>query len=109
MALWVARALVSSRRCWTSGCSLRHSTDTPIFLLDTHVISELRQGNPRQSEAVRRWAAGQASHQLFLSAITLLALELGIQALEQKLTVVTRNVSDFETTGVLLVNPWAGS
>jgi hypothetical protein len=27
-------------------------------------------------------------------------------ALEHKFTVVTRNVSDFEGTGVLLVNPW---
>jgi predicted nucleic acid-binding protein len=135
-----------------------------MFILDTNVISELRQGKPRQSEAVRRWAAGLASHQLYLSAITLLELELGIQvlerksppqgsalrkwlqgvraafsgrilpfaentapvcaslhipnpqsdrdamiaatALEHKLTVVTRNVSDFEATGVMLLNPW---
>ena len=138
-----------------------------MFILDTNVISELRQGKPRQSEAVRRWAAGQASHQMFLSAITLLELELGIQALERKsppqgsalrkwlqgvraafagrilpfaentapvcaslhipkpqsdrdamiaataldhnLPVVTRNGSNFDTTGVLLVNPWDGS
>ncbi len=136
-----------------------------MFILDTNVISELRQGKPQQSQAVRHWAAGQASHQLFLSAITLLELELGIQALERKsppqgsalrqwlqgvraafagrilpfaentapvcaalhipnpqsdrdamiaatalehkLTVVTRNVSDFEATGVMLVNPWS--
>ena len=104
------------------------------------------------------------SHRLYLSAITLLELELGIQALERKappqggvlrawlggvraafagrilpfaentapvcaalhipnprsdrdamiaataiehkFTVVTRNVSDFEATGVALLNPW---
>jgi hypothetical protein len=48
-----------------------------MFVLDTNVISELRQGKPNPSMAVRQWAAGQPSNQLFLSAITLLELELG--------------------------------
>ena len=135
-----------------------------MFVLDTNVISELRQGKPNPSMAVRQWAGGQPSNQLFLSAIPLLELELGVQALERKtppqgsalrhwlggvraafagrilpfaestapvcaalhipkprsdrdammaatalehrFTVVTRNVSDFESTGVALVNPW---
>jgi predicted nucleic acid-binding protein len=135
-----------------------------MFVLDTNVISELRQGKPNPSMSVRQWAAGQPSNQLFLSAITLLELELGVQALERKtppqgsalrhwlggvraafagrilpfaestapvcaalhipkprsdrdammaatalehrFTVVTRNVSDLESTGVALVNPW---
>ena len=135
-----------------------------MFVLDTNVISELRQGKPNPSMAVRQWAAVQPSNQLFLSAITLLELELGVQALERKtppqgralrawlagvraafagrilpfaentapvcaslhipnpradgdamiaatalehkFTVVTRNVANFEATGVLLVNPW---
>ena len=55
-----------------------------MFVLDTTVISELRQGKPNPSMAVRQWAAGQPSNQLFLSAITLLELELGVQALERK-------------------------
>jgi predicted nucleic acid-binding protein len=55
-----------------------------MFVLDTNVISELRQGKPQPSAAVRRWAAGQPSHRLFLSAITILELELGIQALERR-------------------------
>jgi toxin FitB len=135
-----------------------------MFVLDTNVISELRQGKSNSSSEVRRWAASQASGRLFLSAITILELELGVQALERrtppqgsalrtwvngvrlafagrilpftdataplcaalhtpdprserdamiaatalehKFTVVTRNVADFEGTGVLLVNPW---
>jgi predicted nucleic acid-binding protein len=55
-----------------------------MFILDTNVISELRQGKPQSSAAVRQWAAGQPSHLLFLSAITILELELGIQALERR-------------------------
>ena len=135
-----------------------------MFVLDTNVISELRHGKPHQSAKVRAWAAGQPSSQLFLSAITILELEMGILALERRtppqgsalrtwlagvreafagqilpftditatvcaslhvpdprserdamiaataiehsFTVVTRNLSDFADTGVVLVNPW---
>ncbi len=55
-----------------------------MFVLDTNVISELRNGKPNQSAAVRNWAAGQPSNRLFLSAITILELELGILALERR-------------------------
>ncbi len=136
-----------------------------MFVLDTNVISELRRGKPNQSAEVRTWAAGQPSSKLFLSAITILELEMGILALERRtppqgnalrtwltgvceafagrilpvtdmtatvcaalhvpnprserdvmiaakalehgFTVVTRNVPDFASTGVGLVNPWS--
>lgn len=55
-----------------------------MFVLDTNVISELRQGKPHQSAEVRAWAAGLPSSRLFLSAITILELELGILALERR-------------------------
>ena len=55
-----------------------------MFLLDTNVISELRHGKPNQSSQVRRWAAGQSTGRLFLSAITILELEQGILALERR-------------------------
>jgi toxin FitB len=55
-----------------------------MYVLDTNVISELRRGKAGQSEAVRAWAAGQAASGLFLTAITMLELELGVQALEQR-------------------------
>jgi toxin FitB len=55
-----------------------------MYVLDTNVISELRNGKAVQSAQVRDWAAGQAASGLFLTAITILELELGIQALEQR-------------------------
>jgi len=55
-----------------------------MFVLDTNVISELRHGKPHQSAAVRAWAAVQPSRQLFLSAITILELEMGVLALERR-------------------------
>ena len=55
-----------------------------MFVLDTNVISELRQGKPNQAPEVRAWAAGQPAGQLYLSAITLLELEKGVQALERR-------------------------
>lgn len=55
-----------------------------MFVLDTNVISELRHGKPKQSPEVRAWAAAQPSSRLYLSAITILELEMGIQALERR-------------------------
>jgi len=55
-----------------------------MFLLDTNVVSELRQGKPKQSPEVLAWASTQPSSQLFLSAISLLELELGVQSLERR-------------------------
>lgn len=55
-----------------------------MFVLDTNVISELRQGKPNQSPEVRAWAASQPASQLFLSAICILELEKGVLALERR-------------------------
>ena len=55
-----------------------------MYLLDTNVISELRQGKPRQSASVRAWAAGVAAGQLYLSAISILELEKGVMLLERR-------------------------
>ena len=135
-----------------------------MFLLDTNVISELRHGKPMQNAQVLAWAAGQIFDRFFLSSITILELEKGVQALEHKqppqgqalrrwldgvtdafdgrtipfsasmakrcaalhfptaiaerdamiaatalehrFTVVTRNIKDFQNTGVPLLNPW---
>jgi predicted nucleic acid-binding protein len=55
-----------------------------MYLLDTNVISELRKGKARQSAAVRDWARLQEGQQLYLSAITCMELEIGVQRMERK-------------------------
>ncbi|HEX4004932.1 MAG TPA: type II toxin-antitoxin system VapC family toxin [Acidobacteriaceae bacterium] len=135
-----------------------------MFLLDTNVVSELRKA-ARAHPHVRRWAEGISPAALYLSAISLLELEIGVLLVERRdprqgavlrtwleervlpafddrilaidtavarrcaalhipnpcsdrdaliaatallhgLTVVTRNVTDFQSTGAKLLNPW---
>ena len=137
-----------------------------MFILDTNVISELRKAKSGKADSkVMAWAAAINADVLFLSAITILELEMGVLQVERKdplqgnllrswldnqvltafdekilvvdaavaqrcarlhvpdrsserdaliaatalvhgMTIVTRNVSDFETSGVDLINPW---
>jgi toxin FitB len=135
-----------------------------MFLLDTNVISELRRPDKADRNAVA-WANAIPAANFFMSAISILEIELGARLIERKdaaqgavlrawingqilarfegrilavdtavaqrcaqlhvpnlraerdaliaatalvhgLTVVTRNVGDFEPTGVTLINPW---
>ena len=138
-----------------------------MFLLDTNVVSELRKAKSGKANAsVIAWASGVPKGSMYLSAITVLELELGIQQVERRdpnsggilrawlcnqvipefqqrifpvdlavaqrcaalhvpitrserdalvaatalvhrMTVVTRDVSDFAPTGVPLLNPWS--
>jgi predicted nucleic acid-binding protein len=136
-----------------------------MFLLDTNVVSELRKSHTRIDANVARWAKSVDPELLYVSAITILELEIGIlqiqrrdaaqaeslrrwmeeqvlgvfrnrivpfdweaalrcaemhvpdplpnrdsiiaaTALVRELTVVTRNLRDFERTGAKLLNPW---
>jgi toxin FitB len=137
-----------------------------MFLLDTNVVSELRKAKAGKADAnVTAWASGVPYGSLFISAITVLELEMGVLLVERRdhdqgailrewldkhvlpafhdrilpidlavaqrcarlhvpdpraerdaliaatalvhgMTVVTRNTSDFQPTGVPLVNPW---
>lgn len=137
-----------------------------MFLLDTHVVSELRRAKSGKADAgVVAWASAIPPGSLFISAITVLELETGILQVDRRdaaqgavlrqwldlhvlpafhgrvlpvdtavaqrcarlhipdpraerdaliaatalvhgMTVVTRNVADFEPTGVPLLNPW---
>lgn len=135
-----------------------------MFLLDTNVISELRRPDKADRNVVA-WANTIPASNFFMSAISILEIELGAHLIERKdaaqgavlrtwidgqilprfegrilvidtavaqrcaqlhvpnpraerdaliaatalvhgLTVVTRNVGDFEPTGVPLLNPW---
>lgn len=56
-----------------------------IFLLDTNVISELRKvGDGRADANVTDWAQELAAQSLYISAITLMELEIGVRAMERK-------------------------
>lgn len=54
------------------------------YLLDTNVVSELRAGKPKQSATVRAWAAGVAESELYLSAVTVLEIEIGVRRIERR-------------------------
>lgn len=137
-----------------------------MFVLDTNVVSELRKVRAGKADPnVATWTETVDAAQLFVSAITIMELELGVLSIERKdatqgavlrswleqhvlpeftgrtlpvdtavaqrcarlhvpdkrgerdaliaatalvhgMTVVTRNVADFESTGVTLLNPW---
>ncbi|MBD8891272.1 type II toxin-antitoxin system VapC family toxin [Roseibium litorale] len=137
-----------------------------MFLLDTNVISELRKtGDGRADPNLMAWVEEKSADSLYISAVTLMELEIGILRVERRdpeqgarlrdwmdtrvvpefsnrtlpvdasvaiacarlhvpdprserdaliaataqvhgMTVVTRNVSDFQATGIRLLNPW---
>lgn len=54
------------------------------YLLDTNVISELRKPAGRAAPAVRGWAGRQATHDLSISVITVMEIEIGIARLERR-------------------------
>lgn len=138
-----------------------------MYLLDTNVISELRKA-ARANATVRAWAESAPANCFWLSAVTVLELEVGVLRVERRdavqgallrqwletavleqfndrildvdvaiarrcanlhvpdprperdaliaatalvhgLTVVTRNIGDFEPMGVALINPWSAT
>lgn len=135
-----------------------------MFLLDTNVISELRRRD-KADRNVAAWASAQPVTSTFVSAVSILEIELGALSIARRdaaqgavlrtwidqqilvrfegrilpvntavaqrcarlhvpnrrserdaliaatalvhgLTIVTRNLGDFEPTGAALVNPW---
>lgn len=137
-----------------------------MYVLDTNVVSELRKVRIGKADSnVASWAKSVDAADLFVSAITIMELELGVLSIERKdathggmlrawldqhvlpefsgrtlpidttvaqrcarlhvpdkhgerdaliaatalvhgMTVVTRNVADFQSTGVTILNPW---
>jgi len=56
-----------------------------MFLLDTNVISELRKaGDGRADTHVTTWLARQDAASFFISAITLMELEIGVLQVERR-------------------------
>lgn len=55
-----------------------------MYVLDTNVISELRRGKAQPSANVLAWAGDTQASTMFLSAITVLELEMGVLLLERK-------------------------
>lgn len=56
-----------------------------MYLLDTNVVSELRKAAAGKADArVVAWAGSVPAGQLYLSAITLAELELGVLAMERR-------------------------
>ena len=140
-----------------------------MFVLDTNVVSELRKVRFGKADAqVATWADSVEAATLYVSAITILELEIGVLQMESRdpaqgamlrawmdnhvlpefidrvlpvdmavaqrcarlhvpdpraerdaliaatalvhgMTVVTRNLADFEPTGVPVLNPWDNS
>ncbi len=136
------------------------------YLLDTNVVSELRKAKAGKAHPrVAAWAAEVPAGSLYISAITLLELEMGVLQIERRdvkqgavirawlnghvlpafagrvlpvdaavalqcarlhvpdrlserdamiaatalvhgMRVVSRNIADFEASGVQIVNPW---
>lgn len=54
------------------------------YLLDTNVISELRKPAGRAAPTVRGWAQRQVTHDLLISVITVMEIEIGIARLERR-------------------------
>jgi predicted nucleic acid-binding protein len=135
-----------------------------MFVLDTNIVSEMRRRD-KMHPKVRAWATATPLASLYLSAVTVLELDLGVLLVERKdakqgallrawleqrvltefdgrvlpfdavaarccarlhvpdpkaerdamiaatalvhgMTLVTRNVADFQRTGVSTLNPW---
>ncbi|MFD4836057.1 type II toxin-antitoxin system VapC family toxin [Achromobacter sp. NPDC058515] len=56
-----------------------------MYVLDTNVVSELRRVRLGRADAnVAAWAAGVDAADLFVSAITIMELELGVLSIERK-------------------------
>jgi hypothetical protein len=54
-----------------------------MYLLDTNVVSELRKGK-KAYRSVRAWAQALPATSLFISAISVLELEIGVLLIERR-------------------------
>jgi predicted nucleic acid-binding protein len=101
-----------------------HCIGETVYLLDANLVSELRKVRSGKADpGVVAWADEVDPGSLFLSSITLHELELGVLLAERRdptqgallrhwlqqadvPAISGRNLADFATTGVPLLNPW---
>ena len=56
-----------------------------MFVLDTNVISELRKvGDGKADARVAAWVSGRDAASFYISALTLMELEIGILRIERR-------------------------
>lgn len=56
-----------------------------MFLLDTNVISELRKlGDGKANQRVAEWVSGNDASSFYISALTLMELEIGVLRMERR-------------------------
>lgn len=73
-----------------------------MYLLDTNVVSELRKVQAGRADAnVAAWVATVDAADLFVSAITLLELEIGVLSIERKDTAQGQMLRDWLEQQVL--------
>lgn len=54
------------------------------YVLDTNVVSEMRKPESRRDEGVTEWIANQQAPTLYLPALVLYELELGVRRIEHR-------------------------
>jgi predicted nucleic acid-binding protein len=72
-----------------------------MYLLDTNVLSELRKPTARASTAVVNWVSARRATDLYLSAVTVLEIELGIARLERRDAARASRIQSWLTEDVL--------
>lgn len=70
-------------------------------LLDTNVISELRKPKSKADKQVRTWVARRTFGDLYLSAITILEIEIGINRVARRAPVQAQRLHDWLNNEVL--------
>ena len=77
-----------------------------MIVVGTNVISELMRTLP--DPGVRRWFSGLTEEPVATTAVTLAELMVGAICTRVGATLATRNVRDFDATGLTVVDPWTG-
>lgn len=70
-------------------------------LLDTNVISELRKPKSKADKQVRTWVARRSFGDLYLSAITILEIEIGINQVARRDPAQAKLLNDWLSNEVL--------